>query len=93
MPNLDNLTDSMSQSINDSDTSHTTKFTKLNMQYAYSHFNRYPDMACHCKPNLIDDSINTFRLKKKMFSSIFLHSIKKAIIQVVSYRSVEDPRN
>ena len=49
MPSTDNLIDSITQNLNEFDSSQTAYFSTLDLQYAYSQLNLHPDTASHCK--------------------------------------------
>ena len=66
MPNIETLLDSMSQIITDYKTkpADTFYFSTIDLKYAYSLMNYYPETAKHCNFNFVSgDMTGTYRFK------------------------------
>ena len=64
MPNIDNLIDSISQHIKDSNQGDNVYFSTIDLKYAYSQLKLHPDTFSHYNFNVIcGDSTGTYRFK------------------------------
>ena len=52
MPNIDNLIDTIQQSLNTNASQDTAYFSTLDLKYAYSQLNLDPETARHCNFNI-----------------------------------------
>ena len=83
MPNIDTLTNSVSQVLADSQTELHDKtyiFSTIDFKYASSQRNLYPDTAKHCNLSMVcGEMTGTYRLNTGLFVLSYAHRVPESI--------------